>query len=167
MLGVHRMIAMPYLPGDSICDLLIPKRWRALNLWKGQLTIQKKGHKVLPGRCFQSCLISLKGLLQKCFEGIWEMKTQVDVELKSRWWYQGFFNVYLIYFLHGLTPLTGLVFSLNLISQWPGFPCLQEPSAELRKKAANLLTQARRSLGCFWFGGEIVLFRFPDPFLFG
>ena len=95
------------------------------------------------------------------------MKTQVDVELKSRWWYQGFFNVYLIYFSNGLKPPTGLVFSLDLISQRPVFPCLQEPSAELRKKAANLLTQAPRSLGCFSFGGEIVLFRFPDPFLFG
>ena len=102
----------------NYCNAL-STRW--FNLWpsypqtlevtwplKGSINHPKKGHKVLPGRCFQSCLISLKGLLQKCFEGIWEMKTQGDVELKSRWWYQGFFNVYLIYFSNGLKPPTGL-----------------------------------------------------------
>ena len=34
----------------------------------------------------------------------------------------------------------------------PGFPCLQEPSADLRKKAAELLSQAQKISGSYCRG---------------
>ena len=36
------------LPGDSSRDLLIPKGWRSLNLWRGHLTIAKRAPAELP-----------------------------------------------------------------------------------------------------------------------